>query len=51
MLKNRNNFIYEPWKFHVSMTDTKAALKSAGEFIEIIEEEIKRLHPQKHFTF
>lgn len=23
MRKNRNNFIYEPWKFHVSMTDAK----------------------------
>ena len=51
MRKNRNNFIYEPWKFHVSMADTKAALKSAGEFIEIVKEEIKRLHPQKHFKF
>ena len=51
MRKNRNNFIYEPWKFHVSGTDTKSALKSAREFIEIIKEEIKRDHPQKHFKF
>lgn len=51
MRKNRNSFIYEPWKFHVSMTDTKTALKSASEFIEIIKEEIKILHPQKRFKF
>jgi len=51
MRKNRNNFIYEPWKFHVSITDAKSALKSAVEFIDIIKEEIKREHPQKHFKF
>jgi uncharacterized protein (UPF0332 family) len=51
MRKNRNNFVYEPWKFHVSMTDTKSALKSAREFIDIIKEEMKREHPQKHFKF
>lgn len=51
MRKKRNNFIYEPWKFHVSKTDVKSALKSAGEFIDIIKEEIKRQHPQKHFKF
>lgn len=51
MRKNRNNFIYEPWKFHVSMTDTKSALKSAHEFIQIIKEEIKRELPQTHFKF
>lgn len=36
MRKSRNNFIYEPWKFHVSVTDVKSALKSAHEFIDII---------------
>ena len=51
MRKNRNNFIYEPWKFHISMTDAKSALKSAREFIEIIKEEIKKEHPQNHFKF
>ncbi len=51
MRKNRNNFIYEPWKFHVSMTDVKSALKSAREFIDIIKEEIKKESPQKHFKF
>lgn len=51
MRKNRNNFIYEPWKFHVSITDVKSALKSAREFIEIIKDEIKGEHPQKHFKF
>lgn len=51
MRKNRNNFIYEPWKINISMTDAKSALKSAGEFIEIIKKEIKREHPQKHFKF
>jgi len=51
MRKNRNKFIYEPWKFHVSMTDAKAALKSAREFIDIIEEEIKKENPQRHFKF
>lgn len=51
MRKNRNNFIYEPWKFHVSMTDVKSALKSARDFIEIIKKEIKKEHPQDHFKF
>jgi uncharacterized protein (UPF0332 family) len=51
MRKNRNNFIYEPWKFHVSMTDAKSALKSAREFIDIIKEELKKQHPQEHFKF
>jgi len=51
MRKNRNNFIYEPWKINISMSDAKSALKSAGEFIEIVKEEIKRDHPQKHFKF
>ncbi len=27
MRKNSNNFIYEPWKFNISMTDAKSALK------------------------
>lgn len=51
MRKNRNNFIYEPWKFHVSETDAKSALQSAYEFVEIVKEEIKKEHPQKHFHF
>lgn len=51
MRKNRNNFIYEPWKFHVSITDVKSALKSAQEFIEIIKCEIKREQPQINFKF
>jgi uncharacterized protein (UPF0332 family) len=51
MRKNRNNFIYEPWKFHVSMTDVKSALKSAHEFVDIIKEEIKKENPQGNFKF
>ena len=51
MRKNRNKFIYEPWKFHVSMTDAKAALQSAREFIDIIKEKIKKENPQRHFKF
>jgi uncharacterized protein (UPF0332 family) len=51
MRKNRNNFIYEPWKFHISMTDAKSALKSAREFIGMIKEEIRKDNPQKHFKF
>jgi hypothetical protein len=51
MRKNRNNFIYEPWKFHVSMTDAKSALQSAREFVEIIKEEIRKEHLQKSFKF
>ncbi|MFH1442273.1 MAG: HEPN domain-containing protein [Candidatus Omnitrophota bacterium] len=51
MRRNRNNFIYEPWKFHVSVTDTKNAIKSAIEFVEIIKDEIKKEHPQQHFKF
>ena len=51
MRKNRNNFIYEPWKIHISMTDAKSALKSAREFIEIIKDQIKHEHPQINFKF
>lgn len=51
MRKNRNNFIYEPWKVNISMTDAKSALKSAREFVEIIKEVIKKEHPQQHFKF
>jgi uncharacterized protein (UPF0332 family) len=51
MRKNRNNFIYEPWKFRISMTDAKSALKSAREFIDVIKEEIVRDNPQEHFKF
>lgn len=51
MRKNRNKFIYEPWRFHISMTDTKGALKSAHEFIEIIKDVIKKENPQQHFKF
>ena len=51
MRKNRNKFIYEPWKFHISMTDAKSALKSAREFVEIIKEVIKKENPQAHFKF
>lgn len=51
MRKNRNNFIYEPWKVNISMTDAKTALRSAREFIDIIKEEIKKELPQEHFKF
>jgi len=51
MRRNRNKFIYEPWDFHISVTDAKNALKSASEFIEIIKEQIKKDHPQRHFKF
>ena len=51
MRKNRNNFIYEPWKVHISMSDAKSALESAREFIEIIKGEIRREHPQINFKF
>jgi len=51
MRRNRNKFIYEPWDFHISATDAKNALKSASEFIEIIKEQIKKDHPQRHFRF
>ncbi len=51
MRKNRNNFIYEPWKINISMTDAKGALKSAREFVELIKDEIKREHPQINFKF
>jgi len=51
MRRNRNKFIYEPWDFHISATDAKSALKSAREFIEIIKEQIKKDHPQRHFKF
>jgi len=51
MRKNRNNFIYEPWRFNVSMTDVKSALKSAHEFINIIKEKIEKENPQRNFRF
>lgn len=51
MRKNRNNFIYEPWKVNISMTDAKSALKSAREFVEIIKEVIRKEHPQQRFKF
>jgi len=51
MRKNRNKFIYEPWKLNISMTDAKSALKSAREFVEIIKEVIKKENPQAHFKF
>ena len=51
MRKKRNNFIYEPWKVNISLTDAKGALASAREFVNIVKEEIKRGLPQKHFKF
>jgi len=51
MRKNRNKFIYEPWKLHLSKTDAKNALKSAVDFIRIIKKEIRKENPQQHFEF
>jgi len=51
MRKNRNKFIYEPWKLHLSKTDAKNALKSAADFIVIIKKEIRKENPQQHFEF
>jgi uncharacterized protein (UPF0332 family) len=51
MRKNRNKFIYEPWKLHLSKTDTQKALQSARRFIDIIKKEIKKIDPQKQFKF
>jgi len=51
MRKNRNNFIYEPWKFHVSLTDAQGAFKAAQEFVALIMQEIKKEHPQKELPF
>ncbi len=51
MRRNRNNFIYEPWKVNISMTDAKSALKSAGEFIDVVKEAIRKESPQRHFKF
>ena len=51
MRKNRNKFIYEPWKLNLSETDAKNALKSAVEFIGIIKNEIRKESPQQHFEF
>jgi uncharacterized protein (UPF0332 family) len=51
MRKNRNKFIYEPWKLHISMTDAKNALRSANTFINIIKKEIKKSDPQMDFNF
>ena len=51
MRKNRNKFIYEPWKLHLSKTDTQKALQSARKFIDVIKKEIKKIDPQKRFKF
>ncbi|MFH0731957.1 MAG: HEPN domain-containing protein [Candidatus Omnitrophota bacterium] len=51
MRKNRNKLVYEPWKFHVSTTDTKNAISSARRFVEIIKEVITKEHPQQQFKF
>ncbi len=51
MRKNRNKFIYEPWKLHLSKTDAQKALQSARKFIDIIKKEIKKIDPQKKFKF
>ena len=51
MRKNRNKFIYEPWKLNISNTDAKNALSSATKFIQIIKKEIRKENPQQHFEF
>ncbi|MCX5716010.1 MAG: HEPN domain-containing protein [Candidatus Omnitrophica bacterium] len=51
MRKNRNKFIYEPWKFNISATDAKSALKAARGFIDVVKELIKKESPQAHFKF
>jgi len=51
MRKNRNLFMYEPWKINISKTDAENALKTTTEFIELIAEEIKKEHPQKNLNF
>ena len=51
MRKNRNKFIYEPWKLHISATDAENALKSAKQFIDIIKKETRKENPQKNFHF
>jgi len=45
MRRSRNNFIYEPWRVHISMTDAKSALESAREFTDVIKKEIEKEHP------
>ncbi|MBL7072173.1 MAG: HEPN domain-containing protein [Candidatus Omnitrophica bacterium] len=51
MRKNRNKFIYEPWKLNLSNTDAKNALSSATKFIQIIKKEIRKENPQQQFKF
>ncbi|MBM3251311.1 MAG: HEPN domain-containing protein [Candidatus Omnitrophica bacterium] len=51
MRKNRNLIMYEPWKVNISDTDAQNALKSAGDFIELIIELIKKENPQIEFKF
>lgn len=51
MRKKRNLLTYEPWKLHISKTDTKNALKSAEEFVMLIKNKIKKENPQKEFDF
>lgn len=51
MRKNRNKFIYEPWKLHISKTDAKNALQSAEKFINIIIQQIQKENPQMNFHF
>lgn len=51
MRKNRNKFIYEPWKLNLSNTDAKNALISATKFIQITKKVIRKENPQQHFEF
>ncbi len=51
MRKNRNLFMYEPWKINISETDASNALKSADNFIEAIKEIIKKENPQAELKF
>lgn len=51
MRKNRNLFMYEPWKINISGTDAHNALKSANDFIEAIKQIIKQENPQVEFGF
>jgi uncharacterized protein (UPF0332 family) len=51
MRKNRNLFMYEPWKINISGTDAQNALKSAGDFMEVIKEVIRKENPQTEWEF
>jgi len=50
MRRKRNQFTYDPF-FPVSRTESVKALKTAGDFVSIVSDLIKKESPNQHFNF